>query len=73
MFFSQSAAWLKTTTELMEKSAPLTFLPWLRYFPPNGFGYWDMKKQAEKVGRMMMDDIKERRETKGWLFSNIIA
>uniref|UniRef100_A0A914DTF6 Cytochrome P450 n=1 Tax=Acrobeloides nanus TaxID=290746 RepID=A0A914DTF6_9BILA len=65
--FRQSAAWLKTTTELMERTAPLTFLPWLRYFPFKGFGYWEMKKQARKVNQMMMDDIKMRRQTKEYL------
>uniref|UniRef100_A0A183VAV6 Cytochrome n=1 Tax=Toxocara canis TaxID=6265 RepID=A0A183VAV6_TOXCA len=46
--------------DLMHRSAPLTFLPWLRYMPPDGFGYWKMKRQAAAVHKMMKDELLQR-------------
>uniref|UniRef100_A0A914W0P9 Cytochrome P450 n=1 Tax=Plectus sambesii TaxID=2011161 RepID=A0A914W0P9_9BILA len=61
--FRQNSAWLAKTTELMHRSSALTFLPWLRFAPPSGFGYWEMKRQAKAVNQMMTKDIENRIRT----------
>ncbi|VDK59764.1 unnamed protein product [Anisakis simplex] len=50
----------------MERTAPLTFLPWLRYAPPDGFGYWKMKKQAAEVHQMMRDELEQRLQSQDY-------
>ncbi|MFH4983009.1 hypothetical protein AB6A40_009718 [Gnathostoma spinigerum] len=57
---------MHVTLELMERTSPLTFLPWLRFCPPDGFGYWKMKKEAENVHNMMMKEINDRLSTKDY-------
>ncbi|GMT08710.1 hypothetical protein PFISCL1PPCAC_7 [Pristionchus fissidentatus] len=63
--FKDNASWLTVTTELMERTAMITFLPWLRWVPY--FKYFEMKKKAAVVHATMMGDIRERRETGDYL------
>ncbi|KAF8385788.1 hypothetical protein PRIPAC_74930 [Pristionchus pacificus] len=63
--FKNNASWLTTTTELMERTAMITFLPWLRWIPY--FKYFEIKKKAAEVHATMTEDIHRRRESGDYL------
>ncbi|GMR58658.1 hypothetical protein PMAYCL1PPCAC_28853 [Pristionchus mayeri] len=63
--FKNNASWLTTTTELMERTAMITFLPWLRWIPY--FKYFEIKRKAAEVHETMMGDIKSRRKNGDYL------
>ncbi|GMT05771.1 hypothetical protein PENTCL1PPCAC_27945 [Pristionchus entomophagus] len=63
--FRNNASWLTTTTELMERTAMITFLPWLRWIPY--FKYFEIKRKAAEVHETMIDDIQSRRKSGDYL------
>ncbi|GMS78268.1 hypothetical protein PENTCL1PPCAC_443 [Pristionchus entomophagus] len=63
--FRNNASWLTTTTELMQRTAMITFLPWLRWIPY--FKYFEIKRKAAEVHATMIDDIQIRRKSGDYL------
>ncbi|GMT03718.1 hypothetical protein PENTCL1PPCAC_25892, partial [Pristionchus entomophagus] len=63
--FRNNASWLTTTTELMERTAMITFLPWLRWIPY--FKYFEIKRKAAEVHETMIGEIRSRRKSGDYL------